>query len=544
MRRDIAFIICLLSALLLAPIAAQGKITLSFAKDGIEINSSAEAAFLLEYPVAVQADKSKSKLTETEILSQTEAKLSYADGSQVSVVLKENGIALLASKTPAGAKFLQMTLRIPQASAKGGGWKIGTDKSGAFPAAAGPPGGNPLIGEASANSLEIMTAEHTRLAMTLPDQSFQQIHDGRVWNLQRFNWNIWASLASDGNVNLTLSDSAPTPGNSPANAAAISAAIETDKVELASSPTRAAPLPEVTTGQAKVLKWRDNAKAAFYLAFDDSCPTHLTNVIPELTRRGMTGTFYINPGNGPYQAKRQEWEAVAKLPGIELVNHTFNHKGAPTLEVFREDVIKCNEVLKTLYPERPWPRLISFGKPGGVPYNVPKEELDAVLKDNHLVDRLPFQGPPLSYKTTRETIAKVDAAIAEGNLGHVDFHGVGGDWHVASVELFHTLLDKLALEAKVIWLTDPVSAHQYATERKTAQVETLESAEAQIRLKLRTEADPAFYNLPLSLVVGVPADWKSCEVTQGETRGAAEVVDGKVVIQALPGDQEIRLIRG
>ena len=54
------------------------------------------------------------------------------------------------------------------------------------------------------------------------------------------------------------------------------------------------------------------------LEFDDSCESHIKNAIPELKKRGMVGTFYINPGNGPYKNKQAAWEKDVPAAGMEL----------------------------------------------------------------------------------------------------------------------------------------------------------------------------------------------------------------------------------
>src|SRR5687768_13851407 len=50
-------------------------------------------------------------------------------------------------------------------------------------------------------------------------------------------------------------------------------------------------------GDTQVLKWKDGRKAVFMLAFDDGAPTQLQNVVPELQKRRIPGTFYLVTGN-------------------------------------------------------------------------------------------------------------------------------------------------------------------------------------------------------------------------------------------------------
>src|SRR3954466_4633722 len=81
------------------------------------------------------------------------------------------------------------------------------------------------------------------------------------------------------------------------------------------------------SAETQVLKWKDNKKAVFILSFDDSAPSQLKNVVPELNKRKLTGTFYLVMGGGTHASKKKEWEAAVQSPYIVDANHTFTHKG-------------------------------------------------------------------------------------------------------------------------------------------------------------------------------------------------------------------------
>ncbi|MES2598272.1 MAG: polysaccharide deacetylase family protein [Verrucomicrobiota bacterium] len=293
----------------------------------------------------------------------------------------------------------------------------------------------------------------------------------------------------------------------------------------------------------QVLKWKDGKKAAFMLAFDDSAPSQLKNVVPELEKRQIVGNFYLVTGNKLYAALQRRWEAAAKSPYVAVANHTFTHKGVNDVAELDPELAKCNEVLYKMRPEHTPPYLLGFGKPGGVPWTVTPEEVNAALTKHHLCNRPPFAGPPINYKSAEQTIAVVDAAIAKGEMGHLDFHGVGEDWLVTPVEWFTALLDKLESVRDVVWITDVVSWHQYVTERDSAEVKPLKADAESISLELTCKADPKLYNLPLTLSTTVPADWKSCVVTQVSSSTTVTVQEGAVKYDALPGGGEIVLKR-
>ena len=294
-------------------------------------------------------------------------------------------------------------------------------------------------------------------------------------------------------------------------------------------------------GTTKVLKWQDGKKACFMLAFDDGAPSQLKNVIPELDKRKIVGTFYLVTGNSLYAGLKPKWEAAVKSPYIVPANHTFTHKGVMTVEELEPELAKNNEVLLAYHPDRPKPRLLGFGKPGGVPWNVPKEELAAALAKHDLVDRPPFWGPPMHYKSAAELVAAVDKAIEKGEMGHADFHGVGADWLVTPIDWFTALLDKLEQHRDELWITDCASWKKYTSERETAEVKALEAGSNRIRISLTAKTDPTLYDEPLTLTTKVPASWKNCAVTQRQSKTSVSVKDGAVQYSAVPGAGEIIL---
>src|SRR6266550_2966962 len=78
--------------------------------------------------------------------------------------------------------------------------------------------------------------------------------------------------------------------------------------------------------ETRILKWKDGKSACFLLAFDDSAASQLKNVVPELEKRKIVGTFYLVTGNSLYASLKTKWEAAAKSRYVVVANHTFTHK--------------------------------------------------------------------------------------------------------------------------------------------------------------------------------------------------------------------------
>ena len=82
----------------------------------------------------------------------------------------------------------------------------------------------------------------------------------------------------------------------------------------------------------KVAPWNGH-KAAVSLTFDDSDPSHLDVVIPELNRRGLHGTFFLIANRTD---RKDEWRQALKA-GHELANHTLDHLHANQLNPGQEE---------------------------------------------------------------------------------------------------------------------------------------------------------------------------------------------------------------
>jgi hypothetical protein len=298
-------------------------------------------------------------------------------------------------------------------------------------------------------------------------------------------------------------------------------------------------------GDTKVAQWKGDRRAPLVLMFDDSMPSHVKTVLPELMKRKLVGTFYVNPGSGHFGAQRAIWERELLTNGMVLANHTFTHKGARDVANCEEEITKCNEVLDAIATAargRP-DTLISFGRPG-VPqgaWNVTDEELAELLAANRLILRPNVLFAQIHMKDAKSMIARVEKALATGKPDAVAFHGVGGEWLSIDVPAFLALLDFIDTKRDELWVTDPISIHKYETERDGAQVEVAGSGPTEIRLRLKTKADPKLYDAPFTLITEVPNLWANVEITQGANKTTVKAVDGKVTYDARPGEEVIVL---
>ena len=307
-------------------------------------------------------------------------------------------------------------------------------------------------------------------------------------------------------------------------------------------------------GATRIARWQDDRTAAFELMFDDSCPSHWQIAIPELVKRGLIGTFYLNPGKAEFTKFRSGWETNYWKLGMVYADHTMTHRGVHSLAEAEKEIGDCAAIIRTMIPGNAT-KLLSYGQPGVGPndWSITGAELGALLKEHHLISRPDLGGHMAVYhlKTAAEMLALADKAITNKSAEFIVIHGIERivpDWKYQDFwalkqAIFFPFLDgiKERRDKGDLWVTDHISAYQYAKERDAATVRVLEAGAQRIRIELACTADPQFYDRPLTLVTRVPPDWKHVAVKQG-TNSATRVADrGVLRYDAAPGATPIEL---
>jgi peptidoglycan/xylan/chitin deacetylase (PgdA/CDA1 family) len=344
-------------------------------------------------------------------------------------------------------------------------------------------------------------------------------------------------------------DAKPVVAQSPVAASATPATAAPAKPPVVPASTQTIP---AGVGSTRVATWQDDKKAVFLLMFDDGWPSHWQVALPELKKRDMIGTFYIVPSKGEYTKFEKTWLTDMLGAGMVFANHTMTHNGFQGKADTEMEIDDATQYLLKKVPGKN-PRLISFGLPGVKDYDYGGLDFNALLAQNHLINRPDFRDHGANYhiKTIDQYIALADKAIAAGGMEYIVFHGLERitpnwgyqDMWAVKQDIFLPFLDALQerRDRGDLWITDHISWHQYKTEREAAQVAVAENTARRIVLKLSTTADAAFYDLPLTLVTQVPAAWKKCQITQGAKTQIIEVAQGSARFQAQPDGTPITL---
>ena len=266
--------------------------------------------------------------------------------------------------------------------------------------------------------------------------------------------------------------------------------------------------------------------AAYSVGGDDSLRSQLYFAIPEMDKRGLRGTWWVNPARGGSRnyknvddawancwiACYEDWKAAAAR-GHDFANHTMHHLGAATYEQAEEEI---RLTARAIWKANPRQRLQLFDKGGGTSWNITDKELSGILNkyDCAWGRGGGTEDPTWEVNPGADTLrGYVDAAIQEGGWHHVAFHGIGpnSEWGgPVDGDAFIALLDYLLEKRDLVWTGTHTQIHKYDQERNTAKVETLKLSADQISLGLTSEKDPFLYDFPLTLRTRVPTRLKAC----------------------------------
>lgn len=306
-----------------------------------------------------------------------------------------------------------------------------------------------------------------------------------------------------------------------------------------------------------VCKWKDGKVAAFSVGGDDSLRSQLYFAIPEMDKRGLRGTWWVNPGRGGsvnyknqddswaqcWIACHKEWQVAAER-GHDFANHSMHHLGAKS---YQEAEYEIGETARIIWQTNPRQRLQLFLKGGGTTWNITDDEMaKLLLKYDCVYGRGGGKEDPTWQNNPSTDTLKgyVDSAIQEGSWHLVAFHGIGPDCEWGGPVdggAFIALLDYLVEKSDLVWTGTHIEVHKYDQERSSASVSIQDRSSDHITLTLSSLKDPRLYDYPLTLRTKVPEGWSRVFIKQKEASTEHPVLSGVVQYDIVPGKGEVRI---
>lgn len=287
---------------------------------------------------------------------------------------------------------------------------------------------------------------------------------------------------------------------------------------------------EPTTGLvATVCRWYDGRRAALSFRFDDSYPSHIRRAIPMLREYGYCGTFYINPGVDEFIAHRVEWEACAARGDQEFANHTMHHQGAgDDAEVDRE-LGEAATYIRSLFPGRSG--LICFNPGGGTVWTHAMPLRQFLDRHNLVCPR-----PRLAISMTNNRVSAyrdlLKQAIETGAWAMALFHQIEKPW--VTEENFRAVLEITREREPDLWIAGMTAVHKYERERACSALSLRREGADAVRLSITCSTDPALYDQPLTVQIGLPDGW-----TPHTVRIADAQHNAVAIRRAMNGDRPV-----
>ncbi len=311
-------------------------------------------------------------------------------------------------------------------------------------------------------------------------------------------------------------------------------------------------------GKTSVCRWKEDRQAAFSVGGDDSLRSQLYFAIPKMDRRGIRGTWWVNPGRGGainYKGDDDtrancwiscfaDWKAAAAR-GHDFANHTMKHLGAAD---YAEADREIGETARVIWRTNPRQRLQLFDRGGGTTWQITEEQLTGILNKYDCVQGRGggTEDPTWEVNPNAETLrGYVDAAVREGTWHHVAFHGIGPncEWGgPVAGDAFIALLNYLTEKRDQVWTGTHTEVHKYDQEYRTAAVTILEVSSLEIRLRLTSTMPTYLYNYPLTLRTKVPDSWGSVYVSQNHKSSERRALSGIIQFDAVPGEGDIKIL--
>jgi peptidoglycan/xylan/chitin deacetylase (PgdA/CDA1 family) len=190
------------------------------------------------------------------------------------------------------------------------------------------------------------------------------------------------------------------------------------------------------------------------LTFDDGLPCHYKKVVPELTRRGMWGTFFvpilpINGGNDEVfdvRFRDDEWKKAIS-EGHEIGGHSVRHRKLK--ETPSGEVPMCQNLLREILGVEPRSYAWPFCETNTYHIQVAEKHFDQARGGP--LEKVPGTRPGLcldkTYRHNWPSFAvgdwNIEELIANPAPGVYMFHGVDqpGSWGNVSWDQFTRFLD-------------------------------------------------------------------------------------------------------
>ena len=291
------------------------------------------------------------------------------------------------------------------------------------------------------------------------------------------------------------------------------------------------------TQEVSVARYKDGKKRATSFTFDDGNRDNYTIAAPELEKRGMRGTFWLNCATvqGEVQGKdyRMTWDDICDLHrrGHEMSNHGWSHKNLTKLspEEVKAEIEKNDSAIFVHTGVKP----VTFC----FAYNARNKELEEIASKGRVGTRM-FEyafGEMSPDSDLREKLHKT--------IGNCDWavwmtHGITSQYdHFKDTSRFTAFLDYVKKREEQIWIGTFKEVAAYIAERDAVRLDVVRKGK-KLTVTPSLELDAALFDMPLTMCI---TNVSALSAIQDGKKLAPVFQDGKAFIDFNPHGGKISI---
>ncbi|MCC8087720.1 MAG: polysaccharide deacetylase family protein [Rikenellaceae bacterium] len=283
-----------------------------------------------------------------------------------------------------------------------------------------------------------------------------------------------------------------------------------------------------------VAKYRDDKEAAISYTFDDGLAEYYTMAAPELEKRGLLATFWINgskinedPDN-IMDTTRMTWAQLKEMAdaGHEISNHGWAHKnfGRHSEEEIREDIYKNDSAIFVNIGKMP----VTFCYPNNAR---PRDKM-CLATEGRVGTRTEQRS--IGSKATPDDLEKwVETLIDNNDWGVGMTHGLTYGYDAfGNPDILWEHLDKVKEQEDRIWVGTFEEIAAYTFEQQNIKLDITEERNA-IKIEPVLDLDKELFKEQLTMVV-VQQGINRISVKQGNKNIPVKIQEDKVLFDFDP----------
>jgi peptidoglycan/xylan/chitin deacetylase (PgdA/CDA1 family) len=285
----------------------------------------------------------------------------------------------------------------------------------------------------------------------------------------------------------------------------------------------------------RIAKYKGDKTCAISYTYDDGLKEHYTLVVPQMEKRNIRGTFWINGLYVGQDSTRITWAELKEMAeaGHEISNHSWSHANFyySTPEEIKREVGRNDSII-----------LAETGIPSQTfcyPFNAYNDIALEIASEGRIGTRTKQYGIGTN-STSEELCYWVKNLLYHGDWGVAMIHGItyGYDAFPSDSVLWNHF-DKVTAQSDLIWIGTFREVAAYIKERDCIALDIQKNGNA-LNIIPKLLIDKTLFTEPLTMVID-RGNIKNITVEQGGSKLPVQIFVDKVMFDFKPDGGVIKV---